>query len=864
VKQLASSMLSMLFLVLFSKLQQLRYFLFHSAVIDSKISNEQPSCHLKKKIKIISIFFLLLFSYVGALFLPFSSSFSRARSSLSPPNSAEMIHSFQRSSNFHHVSFADSDDPRSIENFYFIHSKPLIEFEASLNSARAMPFFDTICSQCGGPTSSDLRYFLFSSSNCSSSLRPRLLFAGQDSILFYFRVNLFSHTRAKAIMAKASKFPTDPLWMQFKGTTSASSQIHVQLITQFLAHCAINLCSQTDNYIFGPQEFRKYPDVFVQLISPYMCAQLAHWYFFFRHHVLKESMSLILFNTSCTYFNFYAPSSHQYALRFHGLVGHHSQFNAIQVLGGSMSCIMQITFDADCKNIFDISSTPSSLILKFASHQKTFILSNCKCFQLYTLVTTWARLRFQVKFITPRAWDSIEIGIKVSASITPNFICRQYLQRDDYLTFEITACHLLRSFNLYFLLPGSSLSTIICSRAIREDFHFQYSVFDFHCNIISQGVIYFLNFNSQSAKSLNSVDSSQHARQYFFSTERKLFNNAYLFQPSEAMNAQVVNLPRVLSAVPNDGFIRRCNSFSFNEASGVALWGASHFMVGQHLLGDHTVYLMCNLYMSLSRSSHRNTLGQGQALNLLAPAEVLEPSHARTTQDQALKVFILVAFTEHSQAYSFIFSVIVEDEVQISKIFFSEKFTDNEDGQINSAHLINMTTCFLREAISHQLRFRLMFYLSPAQPMRSNLLPSSSAGASVFSPTFSPVQPTIHYMLLNRLAGGKNMSTACLSIAQLIQILLIRLAGVLLSRTTRSPWAQISWCTVSSHQNSAGDCPSRPHSVRSLNYLHTVNFPSTTRDIGAELACTTDGKYSITNSNRVSKCYLQMIARHTF
>jgi hypothetical protein len=195
------------------------------------------------------------------------------------------------------------------------------------------------------------------------------------------------------------------------------------------------------------------------------------------------------------------------------------------------------------------------------------------------------------------------------------------------------------------------MSTIICFRAIREDIQFHYFAFDFHCVKISQGAIFFLNFDSQSVKSHPSVASSHRVRHYSFNIEHKMFNIALSSQPSEAKIAQVLNLPRVFSAVPivsTLSIVLRCNSFSFNEASGVALWGASHFMFGrpQYLSGDLTVNIFRFSKKLMSRTSNRHTLGHGQALYLLASADVFEPRHARTVQDLALKVFTLVTSME--------------------------------------------------------------------------------------------------------------------------------------------------------------------------------------------------------------------------
>ena len=67
------------------------------------------------------------------------------------------------------------------------------------------------------------------------------------------------------------------------------------------------------------------------------------------------------------------------------------------------------------------------------------------------------------------------------------------------------------------------------------------------------------------------------------------------------MIAQVVNLPRVRSAVPSVDTLPQAvpqySSVSLHKVTEVALWGASLFTARQHLLNDHqlsTYFIILN------------------------------------------------------------------------------------------------------------------------------------------------------------------------------------------------------------------------------------------------------------------------------
>ena len=135
------------------------------------------------------------------------------------------------------------------------------------------------------------------------------------------------------------------------------------------------------------------------------------------------------------------------------------------------------------------------------------------------------------------------------------------------------------------------MSIFLNARAIREDVRIYIYSIDSHCIIVSYVETKFLDFNMQLAQSSTSDTPSQHARHDFFNKEHTLSYIKCPFQPSELMIAQAVNLPRVRSAVPSFGTLSKAvprhGSFSFTEATGVELWGASLFTARQRLLDDH-------------------------------------------------------------------------------------------------------------------------------------------------------------------------------------------------------------------------------------------------------------------------------------
>ena len=245
------------------------------------------------------------------------------------------------------------------------------------------------------------------------------------------------------------------------------------------------------------------------------------------------------------------------------------------------------------------------------------------------------------------------------------------------------------------------MSIFLNARAIREDVRIFISTIDYHCIIASYVETKFLEFNMQLTQSHTSDTPSQHACHNFSFKKCKLSYTMRPFQPSELMIAQVVNLPRVRSAVPSvdtlSQAVPRYGSVSLHEVTEVALWGASLFTARQRLLNDHqssTYFIILNFSNQETPSSrpsadgaphydfeqgHACTLSEftevsgegagklnaefkrfrlscrydfeyGRALNLLAIADVLEPSHARTLHNLALKLLAIAAVTEHSHA----------------------------------------------------------------------------------------------------------------------------------------------------------------------------------------------------------------------
>jgi hypothetical protein len=167
-----------------------------------------------------------------------------------------------------------------------------------------------------------------------------------------------------------------------------------------------------------------------------------------------------------------------------------------------------------------------------------------------------------------------------------NFVTLLSFQYDDHPISTPTASPLLRSLLLNFR-PGSSMSIFLNARAIREDVHICISAIDYHCIIASYVETKFLEFNTQLAQSSTSDTPSQHARHDLSIKEHKLSHNRSL-QPSELMIAQVLNLPRVRSAVPSvdtlSQAVPRYGSVSLNDVTEVALWGASLFTASNAFL----------------------------------------------------------------------------------------------------------------------------------------------------------------------------------------------------------------------------------------------------------------------------------------
>jgi hypothetical protein len=134
------------------------------------------------------------------------------------------------------------------------------------------------------------------------------------------------------------------------------------------------------------------------------------------------------------------------------------------------------------------------------------------------------------------------------------------------------------------------MSYFLKARVFREDVNICISSIDYHC----YPIIRFENIleTFKQLANLKSKDSpSQHAHLIFFTQGHKLYFFKTFYQPSDLLIAQVVTLPRVRSAVLSVGTLSKAvppyGSFSFTEASGVELWGASIFTVRQRLPEDH-------------------------------------------------------------------------------------------------------------------------------------------------------------------------------------------------------------------------------------------------------------------------------------
>jgi hypothetical protein len=189
---------------------------------------------------------------------------------------------------------------------------------------------------------------------------------------------------------------------------------------------------------------------------------------------------------------------------------------------------------------------------------------------MYYMFTTDSVLRSQIVSQTPSVLGfTISRGIKVDKLSTHGFVHISNFQDDDHLISTSTSLLLqcsTRSLLINFR-PGFSTSNFQIARAIREHAHICISAFDYHCNIILRFETSFLEIFKQWTQSTSTSDLlSQHAHRYFLNEKRKLSYIESFSQPSGLTIAQVVNLSQVRSAVPNDGFICRCNSFSFHEA----------------------------------------------------------------------------------------------------------------------------------------------------------------------------------------------------------------------------------------------------------------------------------------------------------
>ena len=272
---------------------------------------------------------------------------------------------------------------------------------------------------------------------------------------------------------------------------------------------------------------------------------------------------------------------------------------------------------------------------------------------------------------------------------------------------------------------------------IREDVNIFIFSIDYHCYPVIRFETNFLETFKQLAKSKDSP--SQHAHHIFFTQGHKLYYFNSFYQPSDLLIAQVVNLPRVRSAVPSVGTLSKAvplyGSFSFPEATGVELWGASIFTVRQRLPEDRQSsafsYLIIlnfsfqetpserpsadgaphydfeqgkaralseftevsgegagkfNAEFKSFRLSCRYDFECGQALNLLAIADAWEPSHARTMQNLVLKLLAFAVVIEHGLACKLhSFAVVVEDEPFISKTDLIREATIAEEHAMSNS-----------------------------------------------------------------------------------------------------------------------------------------------------------------------------------
>ena len=845
-------------------------YLFHSRSSMHRATTLHRLSRPVMKTMFVTFFIVQLFSYFGVSFFPSSCKLcERSGFSLSSA-AATRFYSLRDISDGPKYSLVNSKEHSRLFNNNFNFMVPMFGTEVSFIASRAVATH----LHYGGSTSTSLHWscFLFSSSSlCSTNLFSS---AGRDShSLFY---NCVSRCPHHCLHAAEAMHLVNELWGDFDGLlTGIHSRFFILRVSQLSAQGAYPVIRHDIIFIVRPREFEN-------LSAAHAVCALPRT----RHalHAFGQSMATL--------------SSEQ-----------------------SASCIM---FDTSCTQFSCISLTPS-LPSKFSSQKTHRLLSRFTSHMYYMFTTYWTRLRFQIEIQdTPRVLSSsIARGINVDKFFTSDFVQIFNFQHDDHQISTPSAFPLLRSLLINFR-PGFSMSIFLNARAIREDVRIYISSIDYHCIIASYVETKFLEFNMQLAQSSTSDTPSQHARHDLSIKEHKLSYKRSL-QPSELKIAQALNLPRARSAVP-----------SVDTVTEVALWGASLFTARQRLLNDHqssTYFIILNFSNQETPSSrpsadgaphydfeqgHARTLSEftevsgegagklnaefirfrlscrydfeyGRALNLLAIADVLEPSHAHTLHNLALKLLAIAAVMEHGHACKLPrFAVVVEDEPFISKTDLTREAIIAEE-HLNPFSFLR-TTCgsyslptaaaisdlkaskiFLAAQISvqkisaakfflslnfvvltHSFQFSVMslfsqslhspplqYGLLPMQLTSQNLLLTRSAGDSLSMANFSSAHTfTLCNMLINRSARGK-FSTASLSLMQFnfTHVLLNRLAGDNLSRNSDIPAASFITRPSGSIIRSAGDNYSRLQCAHRLDNFQLMKFLSTSRASSEQNSC---------------------------